>query len=149
MNGSTQLIIAGCLSLAAAIAHVAIIFVGPSWYRLFGAGERMAQLAEAGSRYPTVVTSMVALMLTVWALYAWSAAGLIMRLPLLKLALVLITAVYLTRALAGFVLPWFSSHPFITGNSVTFWLTSSTICLVFGLVHLLGLINHWSLLSQT
>ncbi len=148
MNGSTQLFIAGCLSLIAAAAHVAIIFMGPSWYRLFGAGERMAQLAEAGSRYPAVVTSMVALMLTIWALYAWSGAGVITRLPLLRLVLVLITLVYLGRALVGFTLPWFSSHPFITGNSINFWLTSSAICLIFGLLHLFGLIKQWSQLSQ-
>ncbi len=148
MNGNTQLLIAGWLSLAAAMAHVAIIFVGPSWYRLFGAGERMAQLAEAGSRYPALVTAMVALMLTTWALYAWSGAGVLMRLPLLKLVLVLITATYLVRALAGFMLPWFSSHPFITGNSMTFWLTSSAICLLIGLVHLLGQIKQWPQLGH-
>jgi len=44
----TSLKIAGCLSLLASLAHLAIIVGGPSWYRFFGAGEQLATMAEQG-----------------------------------------------------------------------------------------------------
>ncbi len=52
----------------------------------------MAQLASAGHWYPTVVTLAVATVLSAWALYALSGAGVISKLPLLRVALCAITA---------------------------------------------------------
>ncbi len=147
MNGSQQLIVAGILSFCAALLHVAVIFGGANWYRFFGAGEGMAKLAESGSRYPMIVTSIIACVLAVWGLYALSGAGVIPRLPFLRLALCAISAVYLVRGLAGLVLPFISSHPAIAANSLTFWLVSSAICCVFGIFYLLGTINLWAQLS--
>ncbi|KKK66980.1 hypothetical protein LCGC14_2958640, partial [marine sediment metagenome] len=43
------LIVAGTLSAIAAILHLGCIYFGAPWYRFFGAGEQMAQLAEQGS----------------------------------------------------------------------------------------------------
>ena len=143
MAGSTQFLVAAMLSFTAALLHVAVIFGGADWYRFFGAGEAMAKLAESGSRYPTMVTAGITMVLTLWGLYALSGAGLIMRLPLLKLGLTLVTAIYLAWGLAGLVLPFVSNHPAMQQNSVTFWLISSLICTAFGMVHLMGLINSW------
>ena len=143
MEANNQLIIAGSLSFIAAILHIAIIFGGPEWYRLFGAGEAMAQSAASGSHQPALITLGIALVLTVWGLYALSGAGVIGQLPLLKAALILITSMYLLRGIAGLVLPFLSKHPAIMQNSLTFWLVSSVICCVFGAFHLLGLINKW------
>ncbi len=148
MNGQMQLIIAGSLSFLAALLHVAIIFGGPEWYRFFGAGEQMASLAETGSQYPTFVTTVIALILAVFALYAFSGAGVIIKLPLMKIALCLITFVYLVRGIAGLILPFVSNHPAIAENSLTFWLVSSLICMVFGAFHLFGTISHWDKLSS-
>ena len=143
MAGSTQFLVAAMLSFTAALLHVAVIFGGADWYRFFGAGEAMAKLAESGSRYPTMVTAGITMVLTLWGLYALSGAGLIMRLPLLKLGLTLVTAIYLAWGLAGLDLPFVSNHPAMQQNSVTFWLISSLICTAFGMVHLMGLINSW------
>ena len=96
------LLAGGALSLMASLLHIAIIFGGADWYRFFCAPERMAKLAEQGSILPTLSTSGIAMALFLWALYAFSGAGLINRLPLLKLALVAITCVYLIRGLALF-----------------------------------------------
>jgi putative oxidoreductase len=41
------LMIAGSLSLLAAGLHVGIIFVGPSWYRLFSVEKSMALMAKS------------------------------------------------------------------------------------------------------
>lgn len=133
-----MLVLAGAGSLAASALHLACIVGGAEWYRFFGAGERMARMAERGHWYPTVLTLGIAAVLGAWALYAWSGAGLIPRLPLLRPGLCLITGVYLLRALAFVPL-----QPFFPGNSAAFWYWSSGVCLVLGLLHALGLRQAW------
>ena len=140
---SSLLMLAGLLSTLAALLHIAIVYGGADWYRFFGAGEQMAQLDEAGSSYPTYVTLGIASILLIWGLYAFSAAGLVRRLPFIRLVLSVVTLVYLTRGLAGLILPFVSQHPAIVEQSVQFWLVSSGICLLFGLVHFVALRAHW------
>jgi len=135
--------IAGSLSLIAAVMHLAIILGGPSWYRFFGAGEAMAAMAEQGLLQPTIITLCIALVLASWGAYAWSAAGILPRFPLTKFVLILVTLVYLSRGILGLLAPFVSVHPQITQNSVSFWVWSSIICLVFGLVHLKGIFDKW------
>ena len=135
--------LAGALSFIAAAMHLAIIFGGPQWYRFFGAGERMAEMAAQGQVQPTLITLSVAAVLGLWGVYAWSAAGIFPQLPLMKLALILITLVYLTRGVLGLLAPFISSHPQVTQNSVVFWVWSSIICLAFGLIHLKGVFDKW------
>ena len=137
--------IAGVLSFIASLTHVAIIFGGASWYRFFGAGENMARMAEQGFLLPTLTTLCVSLVLAIWGAYAWSAAGMFPEFPLLKIVLILITAVYLTRGLLGLVVPLVSNHPQVAQNSLSFWIWSSIICLIFGLIHLKGVIEKWFL----
>lgn len=135
--------LAGALSLIASAMHLAIIVGGPSWYRFFGAGERMATMAAQGLLQPTLITLSVSAILALWGTYAFSAAGIFPKFPFLELALVLITIVYLLRGVLGLLAPFISSHPIITQNSIGFWVWSSVICLVFGLVHLKGIVDKW------
>ncbi|MCJ8299030.1 MAG: hypothetical protein MJK13_08875, partial [Pseudomonadales bacterium] len=97
------MLVAGTLSAIAALLHLLIIVGGAAWYRFFGAGEQMAQMAEAGSIYPAAVTLAIAAVLGVWAFYGFSAAGLITALPFMKFALVVISLIYLFRAIGGLV----------------------------------------------
>ena len=136
------MVIGAGLSLLAALMHVGVIMGGPSWYHLFGAGERFVRAARAGRRFPAVVTAGIALVLTAWAAYALSGAEVIEPLPLLRPALCAITLVYLLRGLLG---------PFVlagTGRSTRFIMISSAICLVYGLAHLFGLVQVWSSLAS-
>lgn len=137
------LIAAGALSALAAFAHLGCIAFGAPWYRALGAGEPMARAAAAGHLYPTLLTLAIAAVLAVWSLYAFSAAGAVRRLPLLRTALCAITAVYLARGLA--VAPVMAAFP---GRSAAFWWWSSGICLAIGLVHLAGLIQAWPSLRR-
>lgn len=134
--------IAGLLSFFASALHLAIIFGGPAWYRFFGAGEDMARMAEQGLLQPTLVTLAISAVLAAWGAYAWSAAGILPAFPLLKVSLILITLVYLARGLLGLLAP-FSNHPQVAQNSQSFWIVSSVLCLIIGLVHLLGVIARW------
>ena len=138
------LVAGGTLSAAGALLHLATIAGGPGWYRFFGAGERVARMAEQGRATPAVMAATIALLLAIAAAYAFSGAGLIQRLPLLRTALVAITAVYLAR---GLVVAW----PSALGRSdltAGFLLWSSLIVLGFGLVHLIGTWRAWPTLAQ-
>lgn len=117
----------------AALLHVGCIVFGASWYRFFGAGEQMAQWAEAGSRRPAIITSFIVAVLLCWMLYALSGAGLIWQLPLLRPALAVITGIYLLRAAAGIPLAFVDRE-----RSKAFWLWSSLVCLGFGMLHFAG-----------
>ena len=141
-----SLIVAGALSLLAAVLHLAVIIGGPSWYRFFGAGEAMALMAEKGYLKPMFITFGVSAVLMLWCVYAWSGAGLLPEMPLLKLGLSAITAIYLVRGVGGLIAPFVSNHPQIKQNSTTFWLWSSAICLVIGVFHLMGLMAIWTTL---
>jgi hypothetical protein len=98
----------------------------------------MARMAAAGHWYPTVLTSVIVALLSVWALYALSGAGVIRRLPLVRPALCIITSIYMLRAVA-----FAPFHRYFPGNSTSFWLWSSAICFVIGVVHLVGLWQAW------
>ena len=63
------LVFAGVLSAITAALHICCIIFGGSWYRFFGAGEQMAVLSERGSVEPTVITSVIVLIFSIWALY--------------------------------------------------------------------------------
>ena len=130
-------LIAGALmSALAAALHIGCIVFGAPWYRFFGAGERMAQMAIAGSWYPAIVTAAIASVLAVWSLYALSGAAVIRALPLLRPALCIITGIYLLRGLV--ILPLA-----VVGKAAPFWWWSSAICLLIGAVHLVGLLQVW------
>ncbi|MEO9947208.1 hypothetical protein [Paraglaciecola sp.] len=129
---------AGCLSALAGLLHLGCIYYGAPWYRFFGAGEHMANMAAKGMMQPTIITLMINGVLFAWGLFAFSGAGLIKRLPLVRLALVAISCVYLVRGAAGF---YFVNSPM--GRSPEFWVWSSAICLVIGLLHLAGLKQQW------
>ena len=137
------LIVGGVLSATASLLHLAVIAGGPSWYRFFGAGEGMARMAEQGSLTPTLVTLGIATVLAVWAAYAFAGAGLIPRLPLMRTALVLISAVYLLRGLV--LIPALILNP---GGVTPFVLWSSLIVLVYGAAYAVGTWIAWPALSQ-
>lgn len=138
------LIIGGLLTVAASLLHIGCIIGGPEWYRFFGAGEAMATLAEQGSMTPTLLTLGIAAILAIGAAYAFSGAGLLPRLPLLRTGLVVISAIYLLRGLA--LIPILV----VTGGEVPpFDLWSSLIVLVYGLAYAVGTWTAWRSLSHT
>ncbi len=136
------LIFGGFLSCIAAMLHVAIILGGADWLRFFGAGEELATMAENGSWIPALVTFAITLVLLVWALYAFSGAGLIRRLPFLKQGLVVVSAIYLVRGLA--FIPAYFVQPEIVDR---FLVWSSLTCCIYGWSYALGTKQVWSRLS--
>jgi hypothetical protein len=142
MPRNAWLVAGGLLSAVAAALHLAIIAGGPDWYRFFGAGEGMALMAERGMLRPTLFALGIAAVLAVWAAYAFAGAGLIRRLPMMRTALVAISAVYLLRGLAP--VPMLLFRPDLVD---AFALWSSAIVLVYGLSYAIGTRRAWAALS--
>ena len=135
---NTFLVVAGILNLCASIAHFGIIIGGAKWYRIFGAGERLATMVEEGKIYPHFITIGIALVLLFMGLLALSEANLILEIPYSHIILWGLTCIYLIRGSLGLIAP-FINHPTVMQNSKLFWVWSSLICLVLGVVHLVGL----------
>ena len=135
------LVAGGWLSLAASALHLACIAGGADWYRFFGAGEELAQMAEQGSLVPAGITLAIAIVLAIWAAYAFAGAGLIRQLPLMRTALVAITSVYMLR---GLMIVPLQFQP----RATTFDHVSSLIVLGYGLVYLIGTWRAWPSLSR-
>ena len=140
-TGNRWLMVGGWLSITAALLHIACIFGGGDWYRFFGAGEELAAADEAGSWMPAILTAAIATVLFIWAAYAFSGAGVIARLPLLKTALVIIATIYLLRGLM--ILPILMQAPMRT----PFNISSSLIVLVYGITYAVGTWQMWRALS--
>ena len=134
------LAVAGWLSAAIAALHVVIVFFGAPAYRYFGAGEDMARQAEAGSLVPAAMTLAIAAVFAVFALYAFSGAGLVRRLPLLRTGLVVISAIYLVRGLLLLTeLVGYAQGAGVLPRHLAFSFTS----LVIGLFYLAGTVLLW------
>ncbi|WP_445398455.1 hypothetical protein [Zobellella sp. An-6] len=136
------LILASCASGLAALAHLGCVVFGGEWYRFFGAGEQMAIMSEQGHWYPAVVTSVMVMVLLLWSCYGLSGAGVIRRLPLLRVGLCVITGIYLLRGVA-----FIGIMPMFPENSLLFWLVSSGICLGVGMLYAVGTYQVWPALA--
>lgn len=137
------LLIAAAISLVASALHFACIVFGAPLYRALGAGEHLANMAERGRALPHIYAAVIRTIIAVWALYALAAAGLFPRLPLMKAALVAISAILLAR---GFAYPLM--RLWRPDLSPSFLLWSSAICAIYGLCFAVGAWKAWPALSK-
>ncbi len=137
----------GILSFVVALLHVLIIFIGAPAYRYFGAGEDMATATESGSAVPALLTFALVAVFAIWGFYGLSGAGVIRRLPLLKIALILIGAVYTLRGVAVFqqLFRIAASSAEVTPREIVFSLFS----LIIGLAYLTGTVTNWRSLGAS
>lgn len=118
------------LDFLAAALHIAIIVGGPAWYRLFGAGEKMARWAERGHPAPALLTAGIALALGGFGMYTLSLAGCCEVLPWRREVVWAITGVYAIRAF-----PVLALAPFMATMRTPFMLGSSLICGLYAVAH--------------
>jgi hypothetical protein len=144
-SGRRSLIAAGSASAAIGVLHLVCIVIGGPAYRYFGAGERLAQRAEAGSLQPAAITLVFAVAFFVLAAYGFSGAGVIRKLPLLRTALVATAVVYLLRGL--FVIPEVLA---LTGGRAVppHFVVFSLVSLAIGICYALGTIGAWAHLKR-
>ena len=102
---SKCLIIAGVIASLAAIWHLLCIVGGPSWFIFARAPSAIIISAQEGTLLAPIGTIIVATLMFTCTLYAFSAAGLIGKIPLVKPALITISALCLLRVIV--VIPSF------------------------------------------
>jgi hypothetical protein len=140
---SYLLIFAGVLSFCAAIFQAAIALV-PAWSDAFGAGEALV------SNPPLLLASglLVALLLVVFGLYGLSGAGVIRRLPLLRLGLFVIGLLYLAVGI-NFVFQVLAMLGLLpsAGPIPIYIVLISFGGLVAALAYWIGLVVNWKRLS--
>ena len=133
--GRTWFILGGVGSALVVLAHVLAIFIGAPAYRYMGAPD-LAPMVERGSWLPALLTGLLVLLFALWAAYAFSGAGWIRRLPLLRLAIALIGIAYTLRGL----MLCFELTLLFTGKLPAPRMAAfSAFSLALGLVHLAGL----------
>lgn len=142
-RGTVWLLAGAVLSGLAGLLHIGVIVGGPDWYRFFGAPEEYAVAAARGAIFPAMATSGIAAVLFIWSAFSLSGAGYIARLPLIRVGLIAITAIYLLRG--AVLIPAFLYVPYPEG-AFDYW--SSAIVLVYGIVHAVGLAFAWRALSD-
>jgi len=128
----------GIISGLIAILH-AVLVVMPDLYRHISPDpdSAISQMAIQGSALTTAATAALAVIFAVWALYAFSSAGLVGRLPLLRPALVVIGILYLLR---GLTLPTEINMVLTQGYPFRF-VVFSIVSLVAGLLYLIGVLQ--------
>jgi hypothetical protein len=135
------LVAGGVLSALASLLHIGCIFEGPSWYRLFGAPEPLIVALENGDPTLHWMTAAIAIILAIWSAYAFAGAGLIRRLPLMRTALVAISAIYFLRG--ALIIP-----VMLQANPASFDIWSSLVVLIIGLVYAVGTRLAWDRIAQ-
>jgi hypothetical protein len=140
-SGNQWLKLGGILSFVVALLHILIIFVGAPAYRYFGAPEGYARAAEHGSVFPALRTLVLVTIFTIWGLYAFSGAGVIRRLPLLRIALLLIGIIYTLRGVFVFqqIFQILTSSEQVEPRKIVF----SLVSLIIGLAYLIGTVINW------
>lgn len=147
------LLFSGLVALASGLIHIVPIFGGAYWYRLIGATEPIVDMATKGHFYPVLVCLVAASVLFTCAAFAFSGAGYIWRLPLLRTALVLIACGLIFHGVAFIPLVLLRPELMIgvyDGNGInTTLIVTSIICLVTGVTYALGTRQAWSQLRTS
>ena len=141
MHRERILLLAGWLSVAIAALHIVIPFLGAPAFRYFGAGEEMARQAEAGSLRPAAMTLGLAVVFTIFGLYAFAGARRLRRPPLLRTGLAVIATLYTLRGLE--LLPELVQYARGSETLAPRHLAFSFVSLVIGILYLLGSALLW------
>ena len=139
----TALRLTGFVLVAGAIAHLVAIPLGPDAYEFLGAPAGLVQMASVGHPRAAITCVVIATFLLVLAAYAFSAAGAIARLPLLRTVLALAGAGLVVRGLA--FVPLILWRPEVLGGLCGrcqgidwFVIGTSVLCLLLGIGLLSG-----------
>jgi len=135
-KGFWSLIVAALIATGTAIAHLSCIALGPSCYRAQMAPEELIQAAIDGSWLASASTIGVSSLFLACALFALSGAGVIRRLPLLKLALAVIAGLCLLRGIA--TIPLSFLYPEMVS---TFSIVAGIVWFASGLMFAHGLLS--------
>jgi hypothetical protein len=139
-RGCGWLSVAAAASFAIALLHLAIVMVGVPAYLFFDAPQRLVQLAYEGSVRPALITLLLALVFTVFGFYALAGAGRGPAMPVVRLALIGISGVYILRGLIGVPQAVMLSY---TADVPIRAIVFSAVSFVIGLIYAIGTTLRW------
>jgi hypothetical protein len=138
----SYLVFVGVAAAAGALLHIAILFGGPDWYAFFGAPQGLVDMARAGNVRAPISCLVIAAFLSLLAAYAFSGAGVIRRLPFLRLVLSSIAGVLILRGILFVPLilwrPGTLSGICECRSVDAFIIVTSVLCLAMGIGYALG-----------
>ncbi len=106
---SPWILLAAGIAAFGVVIHLAAIVGGASWYAFFGAPPAVVASAREGTWLAPVSALVIAALMGICMLYAWSAAGMMRRLPLLRPGLAAMAIVCLLRAVI--LIPFAMRYP--------------------------------------
>jgi len=134
---SKFLITGGVIAAATAVWHLLCIVGGPSWYAFARAPKVVVNSAKQGTLLAPASTVVIAGLMFTCTAYAFSGAGLIIKIPLLKSALVTIAFLCLARALL--------TVPYLMSSHLDIWeLVASSGWFFVGVCFLIGASEQFS-----
>ncbi len=137
---STVILVLGAvLPILGGLLHILIIFGGYYWHQYFHAPQFILESVSAGTWLAPIAGIIVASLFILSGLYALSAAGLVRRLPFLKLGLLVIGILFTVRGLLLFHLIYWKPEVIDA-----FRVISGLIFLFSGLAFLVGTYFRWS-----
>ncbi|MDO6428819.1 hypothetical protein Q4489_17555 [Thalassotalea sp. 1_MG-2023] len=132
---SKLLISAGLIASASAIWHLLCIFGGPSWFVFARAPQQIIDSAVQGTLLAPIGTIIVASLMFACTFFAFSAVGLIRKVPLLKSALITIAILCTLRGLIAI-------PTFVTSSGLDIWqIVASTVWFYVGICFVAGSIE--------
>lgn len=142
-TNSSLLIIAGVIAAGTGIWHWLCIFGGLSWYANAHAPRDILESVKQGTLYAPVTTVIIGGLFVMCTLFAFSGAGIIRKVPLLKSALITIALICLVRGGIGIVY-------LVKSQKLDQWeLIASPVWFFCGVCFLLGFIQEFKLKKIT
>lgn len=135
MLSTSLLIAAAATSGLVAVLHIYVIARGAPAYRAFGAGDKLADMAERGSWWPALLTGAITAAFLLFGAYYLSGAGLVPSLPFLTVAMTGIAALYTLRGAAVAMA--------LRVKMSAFDFYSSLVSLLVGALHMAALWSAW------
>jgi len=129
---SKLLISAGVITSTAAIWHLACIIGGPSWFIFARAPQQVIDSAQQGTLLAPLSTIVVAAAMFACTIFAFSAAGIIRKVPLVTPALMTIAVLCTLR---GFII----IPTLMSAKGIDVWqVVASAIWLYVGICFIVG-----------
>ena len=134
---SKFLISAGVIAAASAVWHLLCILGGPSWFAFARAPQQIIESAQQGTLLAPIGTVIVAGLMFACTIFAFSAVGLIRKVPLLKSALITISLLCTLRGLIAI--------PFlVTTTGLDVWeVIASSVWFYVGICFIVGSIEQY------
>lgn len=133
--------LAGISAFLGGLLHVIALIGGADWIYFFHAPPSVVESARLGTWLAPVSTLLITALMWLCSLYAFSAAGFVRRLPLLRTGLFVVAFICVVRGLIFF--PLIMIDRVWLSRLDTFEIVASVIWLAIGIFFALGLRAAW------